>query len=141
MLRFITGRLIAMVLTMWAVSFVAFAIIQLPPGDYLTTYVATLSANGDRVDPAAIDALRQHFPKVLGPRQCGFQQPQIADAGRTAMLGDLLIMDGEGDRLRHPDPLGHSYFASSRRALRRRFMIARALSICCSKSGSYGVMR
>jgi len=68
MLRFITGRLIAMVLTMWAVSFVAFAIIQLPPGDYLTTYVAMLNANGDRVDPAAIEALR---------RQYGFGEPYI----------------------------------------------------------------
>ena len=68
MLRFIAGRLIAMVLTMWAVSFIAFAIIQLPPGDYLTTYVATLSANGDRVDPAAIEALR---------RQYGFGEPYI----------------------------------------------------------------
>ncbi|UXN75162.1 ABC transporter permease [Devosia sp. A8/3-2] len=68
MVRFVTGRLIAMVLTMWAVSFVAFAIIQLPPGDYLTTYVATLSANGDRVDPAAIEALR---------RQYGFGEPYL----------------------------------------------------------------
>ncbi len=61
MLRFVFRRLIAMVLTLWAVSFVAFAIIQLPPGDYLTTYLATLSANGDRVDPAVIDALRQQY--------------------------------------------------------------------------------
>jgi len=68
MLRFAINRLIAMVLILWAVSFVAFAIIQLPPGDYLTTYVATLSANGDRVDPAAIDALR---------RQYGFGEPYI----------------------------------------------------------------
>ncbi|GLQ08317.1 ABC transporter permease [Devosia yakushimensis] len=68
MLRFVTSRLIAMVLTIWAVSFVAFAIIQLPPGDYLTTYMATLAANGDRVDPAAIEALR---------RQYGFGEPYL----------------------------------------------------------------
>ena len=68
MLGFIGRRLIAMVLTMWAVSFVAFAIIQLPPGDYLTTYVATLSANGDRVDPATIEALRQQY---------GFGEPYL----------------------------------------------------------------
>ncbi|HWU16846.1 MAG TPA: ABC transporter permease [Devosia sp.] len=68
MVRFVTGRLIAMVLTIWAVSFVAFAIIQLPPGDYLTTYMATLAANGDRVDPAAIEALR---------RQYGFGEPYL----------------------------------------------------------------
>ena len=61
MLRFIINRLIAMVLTLFAVSVVAFAIIQLPPGDYLTTYVATLNSNGDRVDPSTIEALRQQY--------------------------------------------------------------------------------
>jgi len=68
MLRFVFRRLIAMVLTLWAVSFVAFAIIQLPPGDYLTTYVATLNANGDRVDPAVINSLRQQY---------GFGEPYL----------------------------------------------------------------
>ena len=61
MLGFLVRRLIAMVLTIWAVSFVAFAIIQLPPGDYLTSYVAQLSAAGDRIDPATIEALRQRY--------------------------------------------------------------------------------
>ena len=69
MARFIIGRLIAMVLTMWAVSIVAFAIIQLPPGDYLTTYVATLAANGDRVDPRTLEALREQY---------GFGEPFLA---------------------------------------------------------------
>jgi peptide/nickel transport system permease protein len=68
MLGFIGKRLIAMVLTLWAVSFVAFAIIQLPPGDYLTTYMATLAAQGERVDPRAMEALR---------RQYGFGEPYI----------------------------------------------------------------
>ncbi|GLQ54845.1 ABC transporter permease [Devosia nitrariae] len=61
MLRFLTGRLFSMVVTIWAVSFVAFAIIQLPPGDYLTTYLATISAQGERADPRAIEALRQQY--------------------------------------------------------------------------------
>lgn len=68
MLRFVTTRLLAMVLTLWAVSFVAFAIIQLPPGDYLTTYVASLSAQGERVDPRMIEALRNQY---------GFGEPFI----------------------------------------------------------------
>ena len=61
MLGFIVRRLIAMVLTIWAVSFVSFAIIQLPPGDYLTSYMAELSAAGDRIDPATIEALRRQY--------------------------------------------------------------------------------
>jgi peptide/nickel transport system permease protein len=61
MVRFVLNRLVSMVLTLWALSFIAFAIIQLPPGDYLTSYVAELSANGDRIDPAAVEALRRTY--------------------------------------------------------------------------------
>lgn len=61
MLRYLAGRLIAMAFTIWAVSFVAFAIIQLPPGDYLTTYLANLSASGERVDPRLIENLRRQY--------------------------------------------------------------------------------
>ncbi|UUP16627.1 ABC transporter permease [Nitratireductor thuwali] len=61
MLRFLAGRLISMVLTIWAISFVAFAIIQLPPGDYLTAYMATVSAAGERVNPAELEAMRRQY--------------------------------------------------------------------------------
>lgn len=50
-----------MLLTMFAVSFVAFAIIQLPPGDYLTSYMASLAATGEQVDPKVIENLRQQY--------------------------------------------------------------------------------
>jgi peptide/nickel transport system permease protein len=61
MLAFIIRRTIAMVLTLFAVSIVAFAIIQLPPGDYLTSYIAALSATGDQVDPRVIENLRVQY--------------------------------------------------------------------------------
>jgi peptide/nickel transport system permease protein len=61
MLAFIIRRTIAMVLTLIAVSMVAFAIIQLPPGDYLTSYIASLSATGDQVDPRVIENLRIQY--------------------------------------------------------------------------------
>ena len=82
MLGFITNRLISMVFTIWAVSFIAFAIIQLPPGDYLTTYVAQLSADGDRVDPAAIQALRDQY---------GFGEPYLVQYWKW--LGGLVHGD------------------------------------------------
>lgn len=50
-----------MVLTIWAISFIAFAIIQLPPGDYLTSYLASLSASGERANPQAIASLRAQY--------------------------------------------------------------------------------
>ena len=61
MVQFVIRRFIAMVLTMFAISFVAFAIIQLPPGDYLTAYIAQLSATGEQVDPKVIENLRQQY--------------------------------------------------------------------------------
>ncbi|WGF87533.1 ABC transporter permease [Marinivivus vitaminiproducens] len=61
MIQFIVHRSLTMVLTLWAISIVAFAIIQLPPGDYLTAYVAQLNASGDQVDPATLDALREAY--------------------------------------------------------------------------------
>lgn len=61
MLSFIIRRTIVMVLTLIAVSIVAFAIIQLPPGDYLTSYIASLSATGDQVDPRVIENLRSQY--------------------------------------------------------------------------------
>ena len=42
-------------------SVVAFAIIQLPPGDYLTSYVTLLKAQGQAVDQAMIDSLRRQY--------------------------------------------------------------------------------
>jgi peptide/nickel transport system permease protein len=61
MLAFIVRRTISMVLTLIAVSIVAFAIIQLPPGDYLTSYIASLAATGDQVDPRVIENLRVQY--------------------------------------------------------------------------------
>jgi peptide/nickel transport system permease protein len=50
-----------MVPTLLAVSIVAFIIIDLPPGDYLTSYVANLRATGEEVDEAIIESLRQRY--------------------------------------------------------------------------------
>ncbi|MFC7405453.1 ABC transporter permease [Georgenia alba] len=47
MLRYIGRRLLILVPTIWAISVVTFVVIQLPPGDYLTTLVAQRQAQGD----------------------------------------------------------------------------------------------
>jgi len=44
-----------------AISIVAFIIIQLPPGDYLTIYVAQLREQGDIVDELVINRLQQRY--------------------------------------------------------------------------------
>ncbi len=61
MLAYLVRRLILAVLTVWAISVLSFAIIQLPPGDYLTSYVAQMSASGGFVSEQEVDALRREY--------------------------------------------------------------------------------
>lgn len=61
MFAYFVRRLLYMVPTLFAVSLVSFFIIQLPPGDYLSTMVAELAAQGDRVDSARLNALRDRY--------------------------------------------------------------------------------
>ena len=61
MLGFIIKRLLWMIPSLFAVSFLAFVLIQLPPGDYVTTYIATLAASNEIVDQNAAAELRSRF--------------------------------------------------------------------------------
>ncbi len=61
MLAYTLRRLLMMVPTLLVISFIIFVIIQLPPGDYLETYIAELQAQGEAVDPAKIEFLRQQY--------------------------------------------------------------------------------
>ncbi len=57
MFRYILRRVLYMIPTLLAVSIVTFVIIQLPPGDWLTSYIARLSSTGETVDQATIESL------------------------------------------------------------------------------------
>ncbi|MBW1639708.1 MULTISPECIES: ABC transporter permease [Microbacterium] len=61
MWRFIGMRVLNVVPTLIAISIVAFFVIQLPPGDFLTTQVQALEAQGQSVDPAFVEALRARY--------------------------------------------------------------------------------
>ena len=61
MLQYIARRIVMMIPTLILVSIVSFTIIQLPPGDYLTSYITQLSSMGDLVDEAAIQALKDRY--------------------------------------------------------------------------------
>jgi peptide/nickel transport system permease protein len=50
-----------MVPTLFAISIVVFIIIQLPPGDFLTTLVASLSSQGETVNQDALRALEEQY--------------------------------------------------------------------------------
>jgi peptide/nickel transport system permease protein len=58
---FILRRILYMIPTLAAVSILSFAIIQLPPGDFLTSYAAQLRQEGDMVDQDELDALAQRY--------------------------------------------------------------------------------
>jgi peptide/nickel transport system permease protein len=60
-LIYLVRRLLLAVVTVWAVSLISFAIIQLPPGDFVTAYIAQLQAMGTIVSQAEADALRMEY--------------------------------------------------------------------------------
>jgi peptide/nickel transport system permease protein len=60
-LRFTVQRLLLLPLLLFVFSVVVFILIQAPPGDFLDSYLATLSASGSSVDAAQVAALEQQF--------------------------------------------------------------------------------
>ncbi len=66
MLSYLIRRLLIALGTVWAISVLSFVIIQLPPGDYVTSYIAQLEASGDIVTGQEAENLR---------RQYGLDQP------------------------------------------------------------------
>jgi len=101
MLTYLARRLFVMIPTLLIISVLVFVIIQLPPGDFLTTYLNELQAQGEAVDPAKIEFLK---------RQYGLDQPiyiQYAEWAWGLLQGDLgfsfeynlPVTDVVGDRL------------------------------------------
>lgn len=66
MLGYIARRILMMIPTLFAVSILAFFIIDLPPGDWLTDYVSRLRAQDIQMNEEAITSLRSQY---------GFDQP------------------------------------------------------------------
>ncbi|WP_252947082.1 ABC transporter permease [Oceanicola sp. 502str15] len=59
--RYILKRILWMVPFLFGVSIVAFLLIQAPPGDYLTTYIAKLGESNEVMDQASVQNLRERF--------------------------------------------------------------------------------
>ncbi|MBI1777452.1 MAG: ABC transporter permease [Proteobacteria bacterium] len=83
MLAYVLKRLLWMVPSLFVVSFLAFVLIQLPPGDYVTTYIATLAASNEIVDQNTAADLRARF---------GLDQPFIVQYWKW-LVGILLRGD------------------------------------------------
>lgn len=61
MFAYLVRRLFYAILTIWAVSVVSFVIIQLPPGDYVTAYLAQLSMQGSSLGMEEAANLRAYY--------------------------------------------------------------------------------
>jgi peptide/nickel transport system permease protein len=79
-IRYIAHRLLLLPFLLLIYSFVIFVIIHAPPGDFLTTYVATLAASGSSIGADQIAALRHQY---------GLDQPFIIQY--FYWLRDLLV--------------------------------------------------
>jgi peptide/nickel transport system permease protein len=61
MLGYIVRRVLLMIPTLIAISIISFITIQLPPGDYLTSYAATLRQAGEFVDDDELRSLEVRY--------------------------------------------------------------------------------
>ncbi len=83
MLTYIIRRLVLLIPLLVAISFVIFVIIQMPAGDYVSTYVEELRASGVEVTPDQIENLKRRY---------GLDQPTYAQY--VTWIKNMLI---EGD--------------------------------------------
>lgn len=61
MLRFTIRRLLTMIPSLLAISFLVFAVIELPPGDYVSNQMRELASQNDAAALARLDFMRQEF--------------------------------------------------------------------------------
>jgi peptide/nickel transport system permease protein len=61
MITYVVRRFLIAIATIWAISVVAYVIIQLPPGDFVDSYIARLSSSGSMVSAREAEAMREQY--------------------------------------------------------------------------------
>jgi peptide/nickel transport system permease protein len=79
MAKYVAKRVLYMIPTMFVISLISFTIIQLPPGDFLTSYVAQLRSQGEDIDTQTLQALEDQY---------GLNQPIYIQYGKW--IGGIL---------------------------------------------------
>lgn len=103
MLGYIIRRVLTMIPTLLVISMLVFVIIQLPPGDYLESYIAELQSQGESVDEQKIAFLReqygldlpayeQYFFWVTGMLQGDFGYSFEYNLPVSEVVGDRLLL-------------------------------------------------
>jgi peptide/nickel transport system permease protein len=73
MTRYVLQRLVLLPVLLFLFSVTVFAIVQAPPGDFLTAYTATLASSGTSISAEHLAALRQEY---------GLDQPLYVQYGK-----------------------------------------------------------
>ena len=94
MISYIIRRILGIIPTLFLASVVAFAIIQLPPGDFATSYVANLASMGDTVSQEALQNLRDAY---------GLDQPVLIQYFKW--IGGILTRGDYGISFEHREPV------------------------------------
>jgi peptide/nickel transport system permease protein len=95
MLKFIVRRILLFIPTLVAISMITFFLIQLPPGDYLSTVILQLEESGEEVDEALLAALRKRY---------GLGQPIYVQYFKWA--GSIVLYGDFGYSMAHNRPVG-----------------------------------
>ncbi len=61
MLAYLSRRVVLALLTVGAISVLSFVIIRLPPGDYISSYIASVSMSGGFVSEQEVQVLRREY--------------------------------------------------------------------------------
>ena len=61
MKAYVFQRLVYLIFLVWMVSIVTFVVIQLPPGDYLSTYISRLEQAGEDLSEQQVENLRRQY--------------------------------------------------------------------------------
>ena len=101
MFQFLVRRTLVMIPTLLVISALVFIIIQLPEGDYLTSYITELEAQGEKVSAEKIAFLREQYGLDKPPLQQYFDWlwgMLRGDFGYSFEY-DLPVSEVVGDRL------------------------------------------
>ncbi len=114
MFGYIVQRLLIMIPTVIAISIIVFVIIQLPPGDYFSTYIAELQSQGEAVDLAKIAFLKAQY---------GFDKPSPTISPSATSSATASSSPSSSRRQPSSSPMSSPFRSAS---IRRRTNIAGA---------------
>ena len=103
LVKYIIKRLFLMIPMLLAVSALIFFIIQLPPGDYLTTWIQQMELAGMHVNESTIESMnRMYGLDRTGVEQYFFWLRNIierGDFGRSMQMANIAVSDLIGERI------------------------------------------